>query len=39
MSLRLTNVHTHSLMEDAKGSEFIMGYNEKCSFGFRGVYG
>ncbi|MBD3383473.1 alkaline phosphatase [candidate division KSB1 bacterium] len=33
MSSRLTNVHTHSLVEDAKGSQFIMGYNEKCSFG------
>ncbi|VGO19665.1 alkaline phosphatase D family protein [Pontiella sulfatireligans] len=33
MSSRLTNVHTHSLMEKAQGSEFIMGYNEKCSFG------
>ncbi|MFT5241439.1 MAG: alkaline phosphatase D [Candidatus Promineifilaceae bacterium] len=33
MSSRLTNVHTHGLMENAKGSEFIMGYNSKCSFG------
>jgi alkaline phosphatase D len=33
MSSRLTNVHTHGLIEDAKGSEFIMGYNSKCSFG------
>jgi len=33
MSSRLTNVHTHDLMENAKGSEFIMGYNETCSFG------
>jgi len=33
MSSRLTNVHTHPLMEKAQGSEFIMGYNEKCSFG------
>lgn len=33
MSSRLTNVHTHGLMKNAKGSEFIMGYNEKCSFG------
>lgn len=33
MSSRLTNVHTHSLMENAKGSEFIMGYNKECSFG------
>lgn len=28
MSSRLTNVHTHGLMEDAKGSEFIVGYNK-----------
>jgi alkaline phosphatase D len=33
MSSRLTNVHTHGLMEKAKGSRFIMGYNGKCSFG------
>lgn len=33
MSSRLTNVHTHPLMKDAKGSEFIMGYNDHCSFG------
>jgi len=33
MSSRLTNVHTHSLVENAKGSEFILGYNKKCSFG------
>ena len=33
MSSRLTNVHTHDLLENAKGSEFIMGYNMKCSFG------
>lgn len=33
MSSRLTNVHTHPLMEQAKGSEFVMGYNEKCSVG------
>ena len=33
MSSRLTNVHTHKLMENAVGSEFIMGYNQKCSFG------
>lgn len=33
MSSRLTNVHTHPLVPNAKGSEFIMGYNEKCSFG------
>jgi alkaline phosphatase D len=29
MSSRLTNVHTHSLVKDAEGSQFIMGYNEK----------
>jgi len=33
MSSRLTNVHTHGLVENAKGSEFILGYNKKCSFG------
>jgi alkaline phosphatase D len=33
MSSRLTNVHVHDLMEKAKGSEFIMGYNNDCSFG------
>jgi len=33
MSSRLTNMHTHRLMERAKGSEFIMGYAAKCSFG------
>jgi len=33
MSSRLTNVHTHKLVENAIGSEFIMGYNKKCSFG------
>ncbi|MDB4694889.1 alkaline phosphatase D family protein [bacterium] len=33
MSSRLTNVHTHSLVEGAAGSEFVLGYNEKCSFG------
>ncbi len=33
MSSRLTNVHTHGLVKNARGSEFIMGYNEKCSFG------
>jgi len=32
-SSRLTNVHTHGLMQKAKGSEFIMGFNTKCSFG------
>ena len=34
MSSRLTNVHAHILVENAKGSEFIMGYNKTCSFGF-----
>lgn len=33
MSSRLTNVHIHPLIEDAVGSQFIMGYNEDCSFG------
>ena len=33
MSSRLTNVHTHGLVENAKGSEFVIGYNEKYSFG------
>ena len=33
MSSRLTNVHTHKLVQNAQGSEFIIGYNEKCSFG------
>lgn len=33
MSSKLTNVHTHDLLENAEGSEFIMGYNVKCSFG------
>jgi len=33
MSSKLTNVHTHGLMENAEGSEFIIGYNDKCSFG------
>ena len=33
MSSRLTNVHTHGLVKNAKGSVFVMGYNEKCSFG------
>ena len=33
MSSKLTNVHTHGLMENAKGSEWIMGYNKECSFG------
>ena len=33
MSSRLTNVHTHGLMKNARGSEFIMGYNKTPSFG------
>jgi alkaline phosphatase D len=33
LSARLTNVHTHPLVQNAKGSEFIMGYNKECSFG------
>ena len=33
MSSRLTNVHTHPLLENAKGSEYIFGYNKECSFG------
>lgn len=33
MSSRLTNVHTHGLVSGAKGSKFIMGYNETPSFG------
>jgi alkaline phosphatase D len=33
MSSRLTNVHTHGLVENSKGSEFIMGYNAACSVG------
>lgn len=32
MSSRLTNVHTHSLVEDAKGSEFVLGYNATPAF-------
>jgi len=32
MSSRLTNVHTHSLVQDAKGSEYLIGYNEKPAF-------
>ena len=32
MSSRLTNVHTHGLTQNAKGSEFILGYNEKPAF-------
>ena len=33
MSSRLTNFHTHGLVENAKGSQFILGYNKTCSFG------
>lgn len=33
MSSRLTNVHAHPLLKNARGSEFIFGYNDKCSFG------
>lgn len=32
MSARLTNVHTHALVENAKGSEFIMGHNKTPAF-------
>lgn len=32
-SSRLTNVHTHGLVQNAKGSEFILGYNKTCCFG------
>ncbi|MEM6884318.1 MAG: alkaline phosphatase D family protein [Verrucomicrobiota bacterium] len=32
MSSRLTNVHTHGLMENAEGSEFIFGYNATPAF-------
>ena len=32
MSSRLTNVHTHSLVENAKGSEWIAGYNSTPGF-------
>lgn len=32
MSSRLTNVHTHSLVEDARGSEFVFGYNKTPAF-------
>ena len=33
MSARLTNTHVHGLTENVEGSEWLMGYNEKCSFG------
>ena len=32
MSSRLTNVHTHGLVKNAKGSEFKIGYNEQPAF-------
>jgi len=32
MSSRLTNVHTHGLVENAKGSEWIVGYNATPAF-------
>jgi alkaline phosphatase D len=32
MSSRLTNVHTHGLVKNAKGSEFITGYNATPAF-------
>ncbi|PXA04783.1 alkaline phosphatase [Coraliomargarita sinensis] len=32
MSSRLTNVHTHGLVKNAKGSEFILGYNATPAF-------
>ena len=32
MSSRLTNVHTHGLVENAKGSEFVVGYNKTPAF-------
>ena len=32
MSSRLTNVHTHGLTENAKGSEFLVGYNATPAF-------
>jgi len=33
MSSRLTNTHVHPLVQNAKGSDFVMGYNQECSFG------
>jgi alkaline phosphatase D len=33
MSSRLTNRHTHGLMENAKGSEWLLGYNKTPSVG------
>jgi alkaline phosphatase D len=32
MSSRLTNVHTHGLVRNAQGSEFVTGYNDKPAF-------
>ncbi len=32
MSARLTNLHTHGLVENAEGSEFIMGHNKTPAF-------
>lgn len=32
VSARLTNIHTHGLMKNANGSEFVVGYNDKPSF-------
>lgn len=32
MSSRLTNVHTHGMVREAKGSEFVIGYNEEPAF-------
>ena len=32
MSSRLTNVHTHGLVENAQGSEWILGYNATPAF-------
>jgi alkaline phosphatase D len=32
MSARLTNMHTHGLVENAEGSEFIMGHNKTPAF-------
>ena len=33
MSSRLTNMHTHGLVKNARGSEFLFGYNDAPSFG------
>lgn len=32
MSSRLTNVHTHGLVDNAKGSEYVLGYNATPAF-------